>query len=403
MGRIKANISPLAISKLKKPGMNFVGYVSGLALYISHSGARSWILRAMVAGKRCDIGLGSFPEVSLARARESAISKRQQIRDGINPIEARKQAIAALKAEQVAAVDFETAARQYISVQQSGWKNAKHATQWTGTLTAYAYPAIGKLLVKNIGLNDVLRVLEPIWTVIPETASRLRGRIEVILDWAKVRGYRTGDNPAQWRGNLAAVLPARGKIAQVQHFKALDWQQCPKFVADLKLREGSAIDALLFLLMTACRSGEVRGAVWSEIDFNRQVWTIPASRMKAKKEHRIPLPTSAIELLTSLHPQTGPQLIFPSTNGKMLSDMALTAVLKRMKVAVTVHGFRSTFRDWAGETTAFPREVIEHALAHQLRDKAEAAYARGDLFDKRKKLMAAWSNFLFGQKQSPAN
>ena len=384
----------MAINKLKKPGLHCVGHVSGLSLQITSSGTRSWILRATVGGKRRDIGLGPFPEVPLSIAKAAAAFKRQQIRDGIDPIVDRRERLAALRAEQSSFITFEEAAKQYIAAHEKGWKNAKHAAQWRATLTTYADPVIGRLHVKDVNLSHILKILEPIWATKSETASRLRGRIESVLNWAKARGYRTGDNPAQWKGNLEALLSARSRIATVKHHAALDWQECPAFLRELKEQGGTAAKALEFCILTASRSGEVRGARWLEIDLERGVWTIPANRMKARKEHRIPLTATALTLLNSTTSKDSNGIIFASPKGKVFSDMALTMLLRRMGKEFTVHGFRSSFRDWAGENTAFPREVIEHALAHQLKDKAEAAYARGDLFKKRALLMKAWSEFL---------
>lgn len=392
MGRVASAVSPLAVTKLSKPGLHFVGHVPGLALHISTTGAKSWILRVMIGEKRRDIGLGPFPSVSLARAKDDAAGKRDQIRNGIDPLIARSEALAALKAEQASFITFEQAATQYIKAHEAGWKNLKHAQQWRSTLKTYAFPVLGSLHVKGVGLEHVLQVLEPLWGTKNETASRLRGRIESILDWAKVRGYRQGENPARWKGNLDSLL-ARRRKATIKHHAALDWQQCPAFMVELFGMDSDSARILQLCILTACRSGEVRGACWSEFDLNQGVWTIPAGRMKAEKEHRVPLSQSALKLLNSLT-KSDPGLVFSNTRGKPYSDMVLTALLRRMGKDFTVHGFRSTFRDWAGESTAFPREVIEHALAHSLKDKAEAAYARGDLFTKRTKLMAAWAEFL---------
>ncbi|MBV8548288.1 MAG: integrase arm-type DNA-binding domain-containing protein [Alphaproteobacteria bacterium] len=388
------DIAPGVISRLKDPGMHFIGYVSGLALRINKTGARNWILRATVGSKRRDIGLGAFPEVTVARAKEIAAEKRQQIRNGIDPVAAREAAQMALKADQASFITFREAAKQYIAAHEAGWKNLKHAAQWRTTLEAYAYPEIGDLHVRDVALPHVQKIIEPIWHKKTETANRLRGRIEKVLDWATARGFRSGQNPARWRSNLDMLLPAKGKIAKVQHHAALEWHQCGSFMAELRQQEGFSARALEFCILTACRSGEARLAKWSEFDFDRKVWTIPAVRMKAGKEHRVPLSAQAMALLNKLPREEGTDLLFPNGKGTCLSDMALTMLLRRMTKNCTTHGFRSTFRDWAGETTAFPREVIEHALAHQLKDKAEAAYARGDMFMKRTLLMQAWADFI---------
>lgn len=394
MGRKAADLAPLAVAKLKTPGLHFVGHVAGLALHVTATGARSWVLRAVIGGKRRDMGLGSYPEVPLASAKVAALNKRDMIREGVDPIEARRAAQAALKAEQASTINFKEAAEKYVAAHEKGWKNAKHAAQWTTTLETYAYPVIGGLRVRDVTLAHIMKIIEPMWNEKAETASRLRGRIESVLDWAKARGFRTGDNPAAWRGNLDTLLPARNKVAKVKHHAALDWQDCHAFLTALRAHEGVGARALEFVILTACRSGEARGARWSEIDMKAAVWRVPAERMKAGKEHRVPLSAAALKILEAAKREAVGDLVFPNGKGKVLSDMTLTMLLRRMKVKSTVHGFRSTFRDWAGETTAFPREVIEHALAHQLKDKAEAAYARGDLFIKRIALMKAWAEFL---------
>ncbi len=386
-------LSALEVNRLTAPGLHFVGGVAGLALQVTDSGARTWIIRATVGTRRRDIGLGGFPDVTLAGAREAARATRIKIKDGIDPVEESKAKRSALVAAQAAAITFGEAAAKFIAAHESGWKSAKHAAQWTATLEAYAFPSIGKIRVSDIQTAHVITILEKIWTSKTETASRLRGRIENILDWATVRGYRKGENPARWKGHLDMLLPARTKVQKVEHHAALDYREIGAFMVELAKVEGMGARALEFAILTAVRSGEVRGATWSEIDDKAAVWTIPAERMKAEKEHRIPLSAPALALLAKQPRIAGTDLIFPNNKAEpsALSDMTLTAVLRRMGVAVTAHGFRSTFRDWAGETTAYPREVIEHALAHQLKDKAEAAYARGTLFDKRRRLMADWA------------
>ncbi len=286
---------------------------------------------------------------------------------------------------------FAEAASKYIAAHEAGWKSAKHAAQWSATLEAYANPIIGRIPVADIEVAHVMRVLDPIWMTKTETASRVRGRIESVLDWATVRGFRKGDNPARWRGHLDNLLAPRAKVQKVEHHAALDYREVGAFMTELRVMEGLGARALEFAILTATRSGEVRGAVWSEFDMGAAVWTIPANRMKAGKELRVPLSPDALKLLNALPRISGTDLVFPSSKNTQLSDMTLTAVLRRMGRDVTAHGFRSSFRDWAGETTAYAREVIEHALAHQLTDKAEAAYARGSLFDKRRRLMADWA------------
>lgn len=393
MPRKAKALTPVAIKHLQGQGLHFVGHVDGLGLHIGPSGARSWILRAIVGGKRQDMGLGSFSEVGLAKAREKALEYRDVIKKGFNPLTLKQEAKAALLAERANFMTFTTAAEQYIAAQESGWRNVKHAAQWRSTLEQYASPILGEMHVKTIELGHVLKVLEPIWGTKTETASRLRGRIESVLDWARVRGYRTGENPARWRGNLDALLPERRKVAAIKHHEAMPWHDVGTLWQKLQTGDGISARALSFVLLTVCRSGEVRGARWEEIDLERKVWTIPATRMKMAKEHRVPLTPAALAILESIgQQQVG--VVFQNSKGAALSDMALAMQLRRLNYECTVHGFRSTFRDWAGETSNFPREVIEHALAHQLKDKAEAAYARGDLFTKRIKLMEAWAGFL---------
>jgi integrase len=283
--------------------------------------------------------------------------------------------------------------RGFLEDRSPGWRNPKHRQQWENTLATYAVPEIGNLFVRDVELAHILNILRPLWTTKTETASRLRGRLENVLDWAKVHGYREGENPARWKGNLDMVLPAPSKTKNVKHHNALPFSQVGVFMVDLRKRSGVAAKALEFAILTAARSGEVRGATWQEINLEKAEWTVPSERMKARREHRIPLPPQVIELLKGIPQGEANEIVFKAPRGGMLSDMSLGAVLKRMEVPVTVHGFRSTFRDWAGETTAFPREVTEHALAHQLQDKAEAAYARGTLLVKRRKLMEAWATY----------
>ena len=386
-------LAPIEVQRLTKPGMHTVGGVTGLYLQVLPSGARSWVLRVTVAGKRRDMGLGGFPDVTLAQAREKAREARATIEKGIDPIAQRVAARSALAASRGAAVTFEEAARQFITAKSAEWSNAKHGQQWTNTLEAYAFPVVGKLACADVALPHVLKILEPIWATKTETASRLRGRIESVLDWATVRGFRKGENPARWKGHLDKILPAPGKVAKVEHHEAVTLNDLGAFVRDLRQRDGIAARALEFLILTAARSGEVRGATWAEIDMAGRVWTVPPERMKAGKEHRVPLSDTALRLLESLPRIAGNDLVFPSPRGLVLSDMTLTAVMRRMKREEVPHGFRSTFRDWAAERTNYPREVAEMALAHTIGDKVEAAYRRGDLFEKRARMMGEWAKF----------
>lgn len=393
MPKKAAELSPLAVRRLVKPGHYAVGGVAGLALQVAPGGARTWILRVTVGSKRRDMGLGGYPDVELAQAREKARAARELVEQGVDPILHRRQLKSALAAQQAAQKTFEQCATEYIDAKSAEWSNAKHASQWTNTLTAYAYPTLGKLLVSDIGLPQVIGVLKPIWQTKTETATRLRGRIEAVLDWATVHHYRQGLNPARWKGHLDKILPTPTKISRVKHHKALAVDDVPGFMAALRHQEGAGAKALEFLVLTAARSGEVRGATWSEIDLDAGEWTVPAERMKAGKEHRVPLSPAAVDLLKGLEKVEGTDLVFPSSRKAPLSDMTLTAVMRRMKVDAVPHGFRSSFRDWASERTGYPGDVVEMALAHAIADKVEAAYRRGDLFEKRRALMADWASF----------
>lgn len=394
MPKVAKELGPLAVRRLAKPGRHPVGGVPGLCLQVTESGARSWVLRVRVGGKRREIGLGSFPAVSLADAREKAREGRERIGQGVDPVAAKRAAASALQAARAKAKTFQEVAEAYISAHAAGWQNSKHADQWTNTLTTYAYPAIGSLIVAEVDTPQVLKVLEPIWTTKAETASRLRGRIEAVLDFATARGYRSGPNPARWKGHLALTLPARSKVSPVKHHAAVAVSEAAATMKRIREAEGMGAQALEFVILTAARSGEVRGATWAEIDLEAMVWTVPAERMKAGKEHRVPLSEAAVDLLNALPRFKDCTLVFPGPKGKALSDMTLTAVLRRLKIDATAHGFRSTFRDWAAECTHYPSEVAEMALAHAVADKVEAAYRRGDLFQKRRAMMDDWAGFL---------
>jgi integrase len=303
----------------------------------------------------------------------------------------------ALVASRLAAITFTKAASLYIEAHEQSWKNEKHRQQWNNTLETYAKPRIGSLLARDVGVAQVLEVLEPIWKTKTETASRLRGRIESVLDWAIARGYRDGPNPARWKGHLDTMLPAPSRVAKTVHHRALPYREIGAFVAKLRQQEGAGAKALEFLILTAARSGEVRGATWAEFDLDSALWVVPAERMKAKKEHRVPLSPRAVELLQAQLDINHSDSVFPAPKGGMLSDMTLTAVLRRMKVDAVPHGFRSTFRDWVAEQTDYPNEVAEMALAHAVGNKVEAAYRRGDLLEKRQQLMKDWAVFAEGR------
>lgn len=386
-------LNALAVSRLVEPGFHRVGTVPGLALQIAPTGARTWVLRYAVGGKRHDMGLGGYPAVTLAGAWEAARKARQQLQDGSDPIQQRRESFSAMKAAAASAMTFEQAARSYVGTIEKGWKNAKHAAQWTSTLETYAYPVIGKILVRDVELPHVLRVLQPIWSEKTETAVRLRGRIERVLDWATVSGYRVGLNPARWSGHMDKVLPKPSDIAEKDHHEAIPVSEIGAFVVRLRDQAGTAARALEFAILTAARSGEVRGAKWSEIDMAAKLWTVPAERMKAKKEHQVPLSDDAIKILNALPRIDASEFVFTAPRGGIFSDMALTAVMRRMNETAVPHGFRSTFRDWASEQTNYPREAAEMALAHTISDKVEAAYRRGNLLAKRVRMMADWARF----------
>lgn len=381
----------LTVRKVESAEPGKHGDNRGLFLFVKPTGARSWVLRYQLKGRRRDLGLGAYPEVTLANAREKALQARRLISEGRDPLSERKK---------TKYLTFKDAALVLIESKRSGWKNAKHTAQWSSTLNTYAMPKLGELDVKVIGTPDVVAVLKPIWNEKPETASRLRQRIEAVLDYATALGVRSGDNPARWRGHLDHLLPKPSKVRAVKHHAAIPYADTPAFMAALAEREGVSARALAFTVLTAARSGEAREMRWEEIDLENRMWIIPVKRMKAAKEHRVPLSDSALILLGERGGDS--ELVFSSDTrpGKPISNMSMSAVLRRMKLnEITVHGFRSAFRDWAGETTGFPREVIEAALAHQLKDKAEAAYARGDLIDKRRGLMAAWADFVSKEKK----
>lgn len=393
MGRKAKELGALAVSRLSKPGLHFVGGVSGLALQIDKSGAQSWILRYMISGRRRDMGLGGFPDVTLAGARELARKARAQIKSGLDPIEEARKARSELKAERAKNVTFKKCAEDYIESQSASWSNAKHRAQWAATLEAYAYPHFGELIVRDVELPHVLAALKPIWTTKTETASRVRGRIESVLDWAKVQGFRTTENPARWRGHLDKVLPPPKKVSKTEHRKALPIDSMGAFMVTLRELPDLSARALEFGILTAARPGETRGTTWDEIDLKAGVWVIPPERMKMKKEHRVPLPAQAIKLLEGLPRLTETNLVFPSPRGKMMSDMTLTSLMRRMNVDAVPHGFRSTFRDWAAERTAYPGDMAEMALAHKISSDVEAAYRRGDMFEKRRRMMKDWADF----------
>jgi integrase len=396
MPKKAAGLSARKVETTKTPGLFADG--NGLYLQVTATGAKTWIFRYKLAGRRRDMGLGSASLVSLADARERALDAKKMVALGIDPIETKKAEAAARAVGAAKAMTFRECAEAYLELNRAGWKNEKHAAQWTATLTTYAYPSMGELPINAIDTGLVLGVLEPIWTKKTETASRVRGRIESILDYAKVRGYRTGENPARWKGHLDHILPAKGAVAKVEHHPALPYSDMPAFWPRLQLQDGLSARALEFAILTAARTAEVLGARWDEIDMDARTWSIPAERMKAGEPHRVPLTDQALALLRKLSAiRTGEFVFEAKAKGQPLSDMAMNMVLRRMKVAATPHGFRSTFRTWTAEQTRFPDAVAEAALAHTLNDKVVAAYQRGDMFDKRRELMAAWANYCDGR------
>lgn len=392
MPKQSKEMGALEINRLQDQGLHAVGGVAGLYMQVRGQ-SKSWILRVMVGGKRRDMGLGGYPSVTLAMARDKARKAREIIDGGVDPILERERAKSALRSAQLSELTFDQATRKFLDARSDEWRNAKHRQQWENTLTTYASPVLGSLQVADVAREHVLSVLEPIWKTKTETASRVRGRIESVLDWASARGYRHGDNPARWRGHLDQLLAKPRKIAKVEHHAALGIDEMPAFMSELRKREGIGARALELVVLTATRSGETRGALWGEIDLVEATWTIPASRMKAGQEHRVPLSKPALELLNAMPRVEGCDLVFPGAQKKPLSDMTLTGVMRRMGADAVPHGFRSTFRDWVSERTSYPSDVAEAALAHTIKNKVEAAYRRGDLFAKRAEMMADWATF----------
>ena len=386
-------LSALDIKRITKPGRHTVGVIPGLMLVVKDSGSKSWILRAVVGNKRRNVGLGGYPEISLAKARERAREAKELIRRGVDPIEQRKALRIAFLKSQNGRMSFMEAAHKCHGKKVPEFRNPKHAKQWIRSVEKYAFPYIGNIAVEDVELSHILEILQPIWTDKTETATRLRQRLEQILNWSIISGYRKSNNPARWKGHLDAILPLPTKIKKVNHMRALPWKDMNPFMVELRKIEGMGAKALEFIILTACRSGEARFAVWDEIDLDNKTWVIPGERMKAGKEHKVPLVDDAIKLLENLPRFEGSNYIFTAPRGGPLSDMTISAVCKRMKVNAVPHGFRSTFRDWAAESTNYPRDVAEMALAHSIGTQVEAAYRRGDLFEKRYKLMTAWSKY----------
>ena len=417
MPKIAKELGPLAVGRLKGNRAHPVGGVPGLYLKI-FGASRSWVLRIVVGNRRSAIGLGPYPAVSLAQARQKAQALREDVAKGIDPLRQKAAAKAALKAQQASSVTFEQAARDFIRHHESSWSNAKHAAQWLSSLETWAFPHIGSTYLQDITTAHILQVLKQtvdedgtFWSARAETASRVRQRIEKIISAADVNAGLDRLNPARWEV-ISRTLPKVSKVKRVEHHPALPWQRIPEFMSALSKREGQAAKALAWTVLTAARSGETRGMTWAELDLDAKVWVVPASRMKADREHRVPLTDAAISLLGEVGAPE--DLVFSAKKGSTLSDMTLSAVIKRMhqdaqaegslgwtdpnlghKVA-TVHGMRSSLRDWAGDTTNHPREVVEAALSHKLGDAAELAYARSDLYMKRCRLMSDWADYCLG-------
>lgn len=392
MKRTLHRLSALAVTRAKVKGMLADG--GGLYLQVNGKDSKSWIFRYKRGGKERQMGLGSAAVVTLADVREAAESCRRQLRIGIDPLGSRDAVRAEASAEAAKSITFADCTAKYIAAHEPSWRNRKHGTQWTNSLKAYAEPVLGNLAVTAIDTGLVLQVLEPIWTGKPETARRVRGRIEAILDWATARSYRKGENPARWRGHLDKLLPLPSKVRRIRHYPALPYDDLPGFMSDLRALEGTAARALEFTILTLARTGEAIGAEWSEIDVKGKVWSVPGERIKSSRPHRVPLSDAALEVVEAMKGKDE-LFLFPGSKPKCpVNDQAMLMVLERMKRAdITVHGFRSTFRDWAAERTNYSREVAEMALAHAVGDKVEAAYRRGDLFEKRRRLMGEWAKF----------
>jgi integrase len=393
MPRAIHKLTDMKVRNASKPG--YLGDGGGLYLQVSRYGTKSWTFRYQINGRPREMGLGSVHTFSLKEARQRAQEHRKLLADGIDPIESRNADRQRQRLEAARAKTFDQCATAYIDAHRAGWRNAKHADQWTNTLTAYASPVFGDLPVADVDTAAVMRVLSPMWNDKTETASRLRGRIESVLNWAAVQGFRTGENPARWRGHLDKLLPKRSKVQKVQHHPALPYADAPAFMKKLGAQEGIAACALEFLILTAARTGEVIGAKWTEFDMEAKIWTVPAERMKAGRPHEVPLSPRAFALIQAQAAVKVGDYVFPGRRPRdPLSNMALLALLKRMgRSDLTAHGFRSTFRDWVAEQTGFPGEVAEMALAHVVSDKTEAAYRRGTMKEKRRQLMDEWSTY----------
>lgn len=371
-----------------------IGDGEGLYLAISKTGTASWLYRYMSDAKAKTVGLGGYPVVPLKQAREKAQALREARTDGIDPVQAKKENAREEKLKQAQSKTFQACADLFIEHSRASWKNEKHLQQWRNSLSTYAIPIIGKNAIGNIHTDDIVRILAPIWQSKHETATRLRARIESILAWATVHGWRTGDNPARLKGNMEFLLP-KVRVTDKKHHASLPFEQLPTFMKDLQVQNGMSRYSLEFLILSAARTEEVVSCTWDEIDLTKCIWTIPAARMKAGVSHRVPLGKRALEILKTIKPFSGEKYVFKTGHKDVaMSTGAMAMLLRRMSVTdVTVHGMRSTFRNWAGEKTSYPFEVCEQALAHRLPDAVAAAYLRSDFFDKRVNLLQDWETF----------
>jgi integrase len=394
MAKTVKRLKDLQVKRLSTPGAYPDG--DGLYLQVRDSGAKDWFYRYEVAGKGRKRGLGSYPTISLEQAREDALECRQLRKRNIDPIEHAKDLELEKSLKKAKSTTFNECADSYIDTHKHGWKDERHEYQWRKSLENYAYPVIGDLPVQSIDIDLVMKVIEPIWFDKTETASRVRQRIENILDWATVRKLRAGDNPALWRGRLDKLLPKRSKVQKQIHFAAMDYRDVPEYFRSLRSMDTIASRALAFTVLTATRTSEARAVTTDEIDENGKAWIIPDSRMKAHREHRVPLSSEALKIIEEVKPfkRHTDEFLFPGlSRNKPISASSLLKIIKRHDDSLTVHGFRSSFRDWCAEQTSFPREVAEAALAHTVKDKTEAAYQRGDLFEKRRRLMDQWAQY----------
>jgi len=405
MPRLKAPLTTLEVTNLRTDGFYAVGGVSGLYIKVLGSG-RSWVYRYYMDGKRHDYGMGSYALLSLKDARETALSLKKMVREKVNPVEARRNDKIIAKQKALKTKTFRECAKSYIEAHQAEWKNPKHIAQWENTLDMYVFPFIGKMPVSEVDTPEVVEILTQqttgrgkvtgqLWLIKNETAARIRGRIENILDWSAFRKYRSGENPVRWTGHLEHQLPPSGKVKKVKHHNALPYEKIGQFMAELRKKNGLSARALELIILTATRSGEVRGATWDEFDLDKRLWTVDAKRMKMDEPHRIPLSTSAMHLIESLPRVEGTNLLFPSEEGGVMSYNAFDWIYDSLGLfrKITTHGFRSTFRDWGGEMTNYPRDVMEFALAHKEPDATVEAYLRSGLFKKRVSMMEDWAKF----------